>query len=193
MKDDAKTKKQLIAELQELRRFLGEILQDYNYSPDFTDLNLLKETFRQVKKSQEKFMKAFLHNALPMALTSHKDGCFVDVNDAFLRISGFKRDDIMGCTVTELGLVTPEQRIAVLDKLNSKGRIENFQLQIKLKNGRIMQGLLNVILMTLGKEKYRLIVVADVTDRHQDTDAQAFNGPGLCALPIDRPMPWFMG
>ncbi len=193
MSDESKTKKQLIAEIQELRKFIGEILNDNKNSLDLTDLTMLKDAFRQMKKNQEKFMKAFLQNALPMGLASHRDGCFIDVNDAFLRISGFKRDDVVGSTVSDLGLISDDQRFVALEKLNNNGRIENLEIQIKLKNGLLVHGLLNAVLMTLGKEKYRLIVVVDITDHRQAESDQYFSEPGLRPLPIDRPMPWFIG
>lgn len=193
MKDEAKTKKQLIAELRELRQFVGDVFYDYNDLPDLTDLSRVREAFQQVRQSQEKFMKAFLHNALPMGLTSHKNDCFVDVNDAFLRFSGFKRNDVMGNTVTALGLISSEQRQMALEKLNSRGRIENLEIKIMPKSGKVMRGLLNVVLMTIGKEKYRLIVVADITSYRQASDASYTDDRGLGVLPIDRPMPWYIG
>ena len=193
MKDEAKTKKQLIDEIQELRKFVGEILNEQNDPLDLTNLSLMKEAFRQMKKNQEMYVKAFIQNALPMGLTNHRDGCFVDVNDTFLRLSGFKRNEVIGSSAIDLGLVTSEQRAAALNKLNNKGRVENLEMPIRMKNGQNMQGLLNVVLMTLGKEKYRLIVVADVTDQHPGANDQPAGEPVLKVLPIDRPMPWFIG
>lgn len=144
-----------------------------------------------MKIRQEKFAKAFLQNGLPMGLTTQREGCFVEVNDAFLKASGFQRNEVIGNTVTSLGLVTDEQRTMALDKLNKRGRVENLELQIKTKNGTSLNGLLNMILMTLGRDKYRLIVLTDITDFKREGDIRRTGTPLTC-MPIDSPMPWFI-
>jgi len=193
MKDEAKTKKQLIEELNDLRRFIGEHFSDYRSSTELSDLDRWKEAARQMKNGQEKFMKSFLQNALPMGLTCQKEGRFVEVNDAFLKLSGFKRDEVIGATVTGLGLLTDEQRSSVLDKLNSKGRVENLELEVATKNNKYISGLINVVLMTLGRDKYRLMIVTDITKLKREEDERRNYEQKLYHLPIDKPMPWFIG
>ncbi len=193
MKDEAKTKKQLIEEIQDLRRFIGEYLNDDHSAPDLSNFNQIKASARQMKKSREKFMKFFQQNALPMGLSTQKEGCFVEVNDAFLKLTGFKRNEVIGYTETSLGLMTHEQRSVFLDMLNSKGRVENLEVQMMMKSRQPRHGLVNGVLMTLGREKFRLSVITDITGLKLGDDACAHAQQIPCRLPIDTPMPWFIG
>ncbi len=154
MKDESKTKKQLINEIEELRGQLARV-----QSSD--------AEFQQMKESNEKFVKAFLQNSIPMDITLLRNGRYVDVSEAFLRFLGLKRSEVIGNTATELKLITAEQKAIFINELNSKGRVENLELQVKTKGGELRDGLFNAVMMTLNNEKYLLTVMADITERNQ--------------------------
>jgi len=165
MKDEGKTKRQLISELVKLRQFIGEHFNIPKDSIDDDDYHSLQEASQHLKKSQEKFMKSFLQNSIPMGLTTQKEGRFVEVSEAFLKLMGFKRDEVIGNTSTELGLITAEQRSIVFNEFKKKGLVDNLELQVRPKNGKLIHGLFNAVLMSLGKEKYLLTVMTDISER----------------------------
>lgn len=150
-KDEVKTKKQLIGELQDLRR-------------DIEALKRSEAEYRQIGESQEKFAKAFVQNSIPMALTTFQEGRFVDVSDAFLKFAGFRRDEVIGRTAIGIGLLSREQGTFFSNELIKKGRIDNLELQVRIKNGLSRDGLFNAVLMTFNNEKYLLSVMTDVTE-----------------------------
>lgn len=186
MRDEVKTKKQLITELYEMRQFVGEILNYPKDSLNSVALKSLKEAARNMKQSHEKFVKSFMQNTVPMVLTIQNNGDFVEVNEAFLKITGFTRDKVIGNTMAGLGLITEEQESATFNKLAKRGRIENYELEIKAKSGRLVNGLINMVIMILDKEKYVLTVIIDITERKGENE-QRFSH-----LPIYQPMPWFI-
>src|SRR5215469_8010582 len=57
-----------------------------------------------LKKSEEKFSKAFQHSPLPKAITTANDNRYLDVNDAFLEMSGWSREEVIGRTPFDLAL-----------------------------------------------------------------------------------------
>jgi PAS domain S-box-containing protein len=67
-----------------------------------TDVEDMKHAENALRKAEERFSKAF-HNA-PMAITisTETDGRYVDVNDAFLDMLGYRREDFVGHTAAEL-------------------------------------------------------------------------------------------
>jgi len=158
MEDEKKTKRQLIAELHELRQCV-------------TELKGCKEEFEQTRVNQEKFTKAFLQNSIPMGITTLKEGRFVDVSDAFLSMMGRKRDEVVGHTSTEIGLITEDQRSSFFAELNRKGRVENHEMKVKTKGGEMRHGLFNAVMMSLHNEQYLLTVMTDITERKQTEEA----------------------
>lgn len=152
MKDESKTKRQLISELVELREQIAHIKES-------------EEDFKKLKESNEKFVKAFRQSSVFMALTTLKEGRYVDVNNVFLKFIGMKRDEVIGRTSREIGYITEEQRAELLNELKTKGCVENLELQVRTKNGQIRYGLFSTVMMTIDNEKYLLTDVVDITDR----------------------------
>jgi len=158
MDDEKKTKKQLIEELKELRQCVAE-------------LKGFGEEIEQTRVNQEKFTKAFLQNSIPVSITTLKEGRFVDVSDAFLRLSGRKRDEVVGHTSTEIGFITEEQRASFFNELNKRGRIENLEMKVRTKGGALRDGLFNAVMMSISNEKYLLTVMTDMTERKRAEEA----------------------
>ena len=158
MEDEKKTKKQLIEELNELRQCVAE-------------LKGFEEEIKQTRVNHEKFTKAFLQNSIPVSITTLKEGQFVDVSDAFLRLMGRKRDEVIGHTSIEIGFITEDQRAFFFSELNKRGRIENLEMKVRTKGGALRYGLFNAVMMSIKNEKYLLTVMTDITDRKQAEEA----------------------
>jgi len=123
-----------------------------------------EEEIKQTRANHEKFAKAFMQNSIPMGLTTLKEGRFVDVSDVFLRLMGLKRNEVIGNTSIGIGFITEEQRTIFFNELNKKGRIENLELQVRIKGGELRYGLFNAVMMTLSNEKYLLTAMTDITE-----------------------------
>jgi PAS domain S-box-containing protein len=154
MEDEKKTKKQLIVELHELRQCVAEL-----------------KGFEKEIDQTRKFTKAFMQNSIPVAIMTSKEGRFVDVSDAFLRFTGRQRDEVIGRTSIECGIIAAEQRGGFYDELNKKGRVEDLEMEVRTKDGALRYGLFNAVMMSLNNEKYVLAVSMDITSRKQAEEA----------------------
>jgi PAS domain S-box-containing protein len=71
----------------------------------FSDITNRKQVEDALRKSQEKFSKAFLASPAPMCIVDIDGNArFLEVNEAFERITGYPRSEVIGRTSTELGL-----------------------------------------------------------------------------------------
>jgi PAS domain S-box-containing protein len=122
----------------------------------------------QLKLSEEKFSMAFQTNASLMALSREQDGEFIDVNDAFLETLGFSRDEVIGKSVSDLGLFEQHNDLSnILRMLEEKGKVRNIEVQVKTKNGAIRYGLFSVDRIMIGDLPCLLTTLADITERKQ--------------------------
>ena len=154
MEDERKTKKQLIEELNELRQSV-------------TELKSFKEEIKQTRVNQEKFTKAFRQNSIPLTISTVKEGRFVDVSDAFLRLVECKRDEVIGHTSREAGFITDEQRAHFHNELSKSGSVEDFEMEVTPKGRGLRYGLFNAVMMSYNNENYLLTTIQDITDRKQ--------------------------
>src|SRR5215510_1929047 len=77
-------------------------------------------------RSEDRFAKAFRANPQPMSLTTIAEGRYIDVNDSFLAMCGYARDEVIGHSSLELGIwETPGHRTAFIQRLKEDGFLVN--------------------------------------------------------------------
>jgi PAS domain S-box-containing protein len=124
------------------------------------------------QEAQERFERLFRNNPALMAMTDLSDHCFFDVNDSFLKTTGYARDDIIGKTSTEVGLFPrTEHHASVAKKLEQEGRISDCEMDIRCKDGTILHGLVSGEKIQSHGQSYFLTVMVDITARKQAKDA----------------------
>ena len=126
----------------------------------------------ELKKSEEKFAKAFRHSPLAKTIETAKDHRYVDVNEAFLQMSGWSRDEVIGRTPSDLAIwVNPEERLALVKRLASGSIIRNQEYQFCIKNGEIRAGLGSAEMIEIGGEPCVLGAMADITEMKRAEEA----------------------
>ena len=93
-------------------------------------------------RSESLFSAAFRLSPDAMAINAVPGSQFLEVNDAFIRLAGYTREEIVGRTALELNLwVDPEHRAKVMAKLQeaSEVREEEFLCRTKTGGTRIFQ------------------------------------------------------
>lgn len=130
---------------------------------DITDWKRAEEALRS---SEEKFSKAFHSNACLMAISTMKDGRFLDVNESFLRVLGFERDEVIGRTVLELNIwVDYSRRVALVQEAQKSGFVRQAEVDIKAESGAILKGLFSIDIVNIQGVPCTLTVMNDITDR----------------------------
>src|SRR5262245_16925025 len=84
--------------------------------------------------SADTLAKAFSLSPTVITLTSLSDGRFIEVNDSFVRLSGFSREESVGKTPVELGLwVRPEERTVALEQIRARETVQQREVQFRTK------------------------------------------------------------
>src|SRR5256885_692112 len=75
---------------------------------------------REVRLSKERFAKAFRSSPIPMSIQCIEDHRFLDINDAYVQMTGFDRAEILGQSAFDLGLwPNPDARRQVFAELSA--------------------------------------------------------------------------
>jgi PAS domain S-box-containing protein len=124
------------------------------------------------QESKQRFERLFRCNPSLMALSSLPDRRIVDVNDAFLKALGYSREEVIGNTSADLALfVHPERQAALADRILAEGRVGDFELQLRRKDGVVLDGLYSGEPISSQGERYLLSVMTDITARKR-TEAE---------------------
>lgn len=125
-----------------------------------------------VIQSEERFRKAFRSNPQPMSLTTIDEGRYLDVNDSFLSMSGYARDEIVGHTWLELGIwETAESRLDFIEQLKEHGSIVNTETRFRTKDGSIRLLLSSAEQLQIAGERCLLLASTDITERKKAEEA----------------------
>lgn len=132
---------------------------------DITDRKHAEEGLR---KSEEKFSKAFRESPMALTLTSAQDHRYLDVNETFEKISGWQREEVIGRTPFDIRIwVTPQERIEFVKRLKTEGSVRNYEVQFKCKDVTERLGLGSAELIEIDNEPCIISVIADVTESKQ--------------------------
>jgi PAS domain S-box-containing protein len=120
----------------------------------------------ELRESEERFGKAFRSNPQPMSITVLHSGVYLDVNDSFLAMSGFSREEVIGHSSLALGVwITPERRAEFVQQLQAKGSVRNRETTFRTKNGTDRVLLTSAELVEIGGLDCVLMTSSDITER----------------------------
>ena len=118
-------------------------------------------------RSEEKFIKLFHASPGAIALTRQSDGRFLEVNDAMLQMTGFSREEMLGRTSVELGVLTAEGRARMLANAATPDVGVGREGQFRNKAGQVIDVIYSLDIVTVHDEPCLLLSVLDVTARKQ--------------------------
>jgi len=157
MKDEDPTKRQLMEELAELRQINSSLEKE---------IQRRTQSENQYRESADKYARAFRCCPDPITITTISEGCFLEVNDAYLKRTGYERDEIIGHTVHELGIyVLPEQREFIINQIQENGSIHDLEIEFRMKSGEVRTVLFSAELIDIDGEACILAMSNGISER----------------------------
>jgi two-component system sensor histidine kinase/response regulator len=141
----------------------GELLYLLINSVDITEQKKAREA---LKESEEKLSKAFRSSPNSVVISRIKDGRFVEVNDTFAKYIGYTREELIGHSTLELRIwKNPKDRHAMLRELKERGRVNDREVNFRLKSGEIRTSLFSAEPINIGGEACLISGSIDITER----------------------------
>ena len=120
----------------------------------------------ELKKSEEKFSKAFHAGGTVMAILTIDKGIYIDVNQPFLETLGYSREEIIGKSSTSLNIFANlNDRITSKNQFLSDGKVSNLEMTVRSKDGSLLTGIFNIVPLNFGDEPCWLTTMTDITLR----------------------------
>jgi PAS domain S-box-containing protein len=126
----------------------------------------LQEANVALRRSEERFVKAFRASPVPLLLQNVRDQRFVDVNESFLQLTGFPREEVLGQTPAGLKLFSKtDTGREILDALSAKHPVRDLQTELIIREGRTLTTLISAEAIELENEPHLLMSIQDITER----------------------------
>lgn len=117
-------------------------------------------------ESEARFSTVFYENPLAIAISHYPSGKFIDVNEAFLQLFGYTRDEVIEHTSFELNSwLYPEEKKQLFSSLNEHKQIKNYELMFKKKSGETGSLLISAELIDIGGQQCVLRMLSDITEK----------------------------
>ena len=129
-----------------------------------------KQAENNIRLSEDMFSKAFKASPslMSMSIISFEDQRYIDVNNSWLKYTGYSLEEVIGSTLIELDIYAEQENGDNLSKkIGKQGSICNEEFNYRTKSGKIRVGLLSTEILDIGNEKCILAVMQDITERKQ--------------------------
>jgi len=118
---------------------------------------------RKVLESETKLRRVFDSGLDGIAIRRLRDECYINANDAFLRLTGYDRDEVIGNTRTNLNIREETHRLEVDQRFESHGFVHNIESALLRKDGSTLPVLTSGVLVEINGEPCAIGIVRDIT------------------------------
>lgn len=136
------------------------------------DISRLHHATQELRQSEEKYAKMIQSSPDAITLRTLPDRRYIEINEGFTRLTGYKPEEVIGKTPAELDIWVEERpHREVLEKLGRTGEVREEQFRFRTKTGEIRHARVSATRVLIGSQLCMLSVSHDITDRIQAQDA----------------------
>lgn len=140
----------------------------------FSDVTERKRAEDARRVSEELFAKAFRVSPAALWISDLVSGEAVDVNESFLRMTGYTREDVIGRTTLSIGLWADlEDRLKLVEMLRAEDYVHNLEFQFCKRSGEVRDGLISAGVVSIHGRQCLLVNCTDITDRKRSGEELA--------------------
>ena len=118
-----------------------------------------------LREKEQQFSVAFHSSPYAIILTKIENGMIFEVNEGFVKLTGYQYSEVLGKTTLALKLWEREEdRIAVVKDLLEHEEVQEIECNFRTKAGKIINGLFSSKIITINGEKCILSNISDITN-----------------------------
>ena len=128
----------------------------------------LRKSQEELRLSEQKFAKAFAGSPVAVALTRLESGEFLDVNDTWVALTGYARDEVLGQSARKLPIwPSSEDAARFVTELRKNGSLSGWEQVFAKKSGETYIALLSAQILDIHGDRVLLSTLIDITARKQ--------------------------
>ena len=135
---------------------------------DISEQRRVEETIRQ---SEERFGKVFQSSPIAICITTWNEAVYIDANPAYLSMSEYGPEELIGKSVFEFGFFSPEKRTKFLERMRKEKFIRGEEDTFITKSGKTLDVLTFYETIVLNGQECILSMFHNITEqKHAQTD-----------------------
>ena len=126
----------------------------------------LEERNEQLSQSQQRFAQVFNVGPVAAVIATLGEETFLEVNEAYVELSGYSHDELVGKTHKQLQQWSSPEDLAKLRRFGEEP-FRNQEMTLRTRRGEVRTVLLSREIIDLGGERVNLKQFYDITERKQ--------------------------
>jgi PAS domain S-box-containing protein len=140
----------------------------YRMAGSHTDITERKQAEEASRQSEKRFSQAFYGSPSPVVISAFPESRYVAVNDAWLNLIGYTRDEVIGNTPGGLNVwAHPEEHSNFIQELEATGSVHNEEHLIRTRSGELRNILLSAEMLAWNNQPHMLCFIHDITSLKQ--------------------------
>lgn len=126
-------------------------------------------TIKHLEESEQKFFRAFMTSPDAININRVSDGMYIDVNDGFLKILGYEREEIIGKNLDDINIwKSNKERNEFVRLLSTNGEALSLEVRFVRNNGDVIFGLVSARIIEIKGEKCIISITRDITESKRE-------------------------
>jgi PAS domain S-box-containing protein len=158
---------------------LGEWVENHMYPSNDGGLVIFRKYVTQRKRAEKSLLESerrfsVMFNKAPFAITLARlpEGFIVDINEAWMKLFGFTRKEVVGKTTAELWINRDSDvRARLYAELQQRGSLRNVEMTVFTKSGDERLLACNMDVIGFGDNEYLLSTINDITEHRRADEA----------------------
>lgn len=156
------------------------------------DITKRKTAEIALRQSEEKYAKSFRQSPVWVCISTLNEGRYLEVNDAFLRATGYTCQEVIGRTSAEMNLwVDPADRRRIEEEVKRRGFVRNLEVKRRAKDGNVLDMLFSCEEIVLEGQRCLVSVSQDITEQNCMLQALRFSEEKFAKAFRQSPV-WFL-
>ncbi len=162
---DTSLEKQFTVSLTQTFTYMAALLFSSSWTQGF--IILINQRLNAENREAQNNLETIFNTVPDAVLVTRLDnGAFIAINDGFLALTGYSRDEVMGKTTLDVNLWEyPAERQKIAAILKEDGFCNNLEVTFRRKNGSHFLGSLSAKMITLQSEPHIISVTQDITQQ----------------------------
>jgi PAS domain S-box-containing protein len=130
------------------------------------DITERKRAEGVLRESESRFRGVFEGSLDAIQINTDDDGRYVDVNDAFLKLFEYRREDVIGTTPSSIKIwANRDEHLKFVKLMREKNEVRNFEAEFKSRSGEVKSVLMSSVKIEIAGRPCIISFDRDITDR----------------------------